>query len=124
MGGLGGGGRMGGGGGLAMLLPLLFRTIGMKGIILLVVAYFALKFFLGVDLINMVNGGGGGVTMPGNTTQIQLPNDTNLGQSANNSSLEWWLRCCHTRRYHHRFRKGICSKGVGFNRRCLDEYFQ
>lgn len=88
MGGLGGGGRMGGGGGLAMLLPLLFRTIGMKGIILLVVAYFALKFFLGVDLINMVNGGGGGVTMPGNTTQIQLPNDTNLGQSANNSSLD------------------------------------
>ncbi len=89
MGGLGGGGGgMGGGGGLAMLLPLLFRTVGMKGIILLVVAYFALKLFLGIDVINMVNGGGGGVTMPGNTTQIQLPKDTNLGQSANNGNLD------------------------------------
>jgi uncharacterized protein len=88
MGGLGGGGGMGGGGGLAMLLPLLFRTIGMKGIIVLVVAYFALKMFVGVDLINMVNGGGGGITMPGNTTQIQLPNDTNLGQSASNRNLD------------------------------------
>jgi uncharacterized protein len=71
-GGLGGGSSMGGGG-IGMLLPLLFRTIGMRGIILLVLAYFALKFFVGIDLINMVNGGGGGISLPGNTTQVQLP---------------------------------------------------
>ena len=89
MGGLGGsGGGMGGGGGLAMLLPLLFRTIGMKGIVILAVVYFGLKFGLGIDLINLVNGGGGGISMPGNTTQVQLPADTKLGQDTANSNLD------------------------------------
>jgi uncharacterized protein len=87
-GGLGGGSSMGGGGGLAMLIPLLFRTIGMRGIILVVLAYFALKFFVGIDLINMVNGGGGGISLPGNTTQVQLPGNTKIGQSTNNTNLD------------------------------------
>jgi uncharacterized protein len=87
-GGLGGGSSMGGGGGLAMLIPLLFRTLGMRGIILLVLAYFALKFFVGIDLINMVNGGGGGISLPGGTTQIQLPGNTKIGQTTNNTNLD------------------------------------
>ncbi len=86
-GGLGGGSSMGGGG-LAMLLPLLFRTIGMRGIILLALAYFALKMFVGIDLINIVNGGGGGMSSPGGTTQIQLPGNTKIGQSTNNTNLD------------------------------------
>jgi uncharacterized protein len=86
-GGLGGGSSMGGGG-IGMLLPLLFRTIGMRGIILLVLAYFALKLFVGVDLINIVNGGGGGISLPGGTTQIQLPGNTKIGQSTNNTNLD------------------------------------
>lgn len=88
-GGLGGGrGGLGGGGGLAMLLPLLFRTIGMKGIILLAVLYFGLKFFTGFDLINLVNGGGGGISLPGGTSQIQLPGNGKLGQTPNSSSMD------------------------------------
>ena len=64
--GLGGGG----GGGLGgMLLPLLLNTIGFRGVIILAVVYFALKMFLGIDLINMVGGGGGGISMP-QTTQV------------------------------------------------------
>ena len=86
MGGLGGSrGGLGGGGGLAMLLPLLFRTIGMKGIIILAVVYFGLKFGLGIDLINLVNGGGGGIALPGGTTQIQLPGNNKLDQTAGNN---------------------------------------
>ncbi len=85
-GGLGGGSSMGGG--IGMLLPLLFRTIGMRGLILLALAYFALKFFVGIDLINMVNGGGGGISLPGNTTQVQLPGNTKVGQSTNNNNLD------------------------------------
>ena len=75
-----------GGGALAMLLPLLFRTIGMKGIVILAVVYFGLKFGLGIDLINLVNGGGGGISLPGGT-QIQLPGNGKLGQSSNRSSM-------------------------------------
>ena len=88
-GGFGGlGGRSSMGGGIGMLLPLLFRTIGMRGLILLALAYFALKFFVGIDLINMVNGGGGGISLPGNTTQVQLPGNTKVGQSTNNNNLD------------------------------------
>ena len=88
-GGLGGGGGGGmGAGGLSMLLPLLFRTIGMKGIILLAVLYFGLKFFTGFDLINVFNGGGGGVSMPGDTTQIQLPGNGKLGQTTDGNAMD------------------------------------
>ncbi|MDE2446593.1 MAG: neutral zinc metallopeptidase [Alphaproteobacteria bacterium] len=82
----GGGGGMGGAGGLGMLLPLLFRAVGMKGIIILAVLYFGLKFGMGIDLINMVNGGGGGISLPGGTT-IQLPGNGQLGQSTSAGSL-------------------------------------
>jgi uncharacterized protein len=63
---MGGGSGLGGGGGLMGLLPLLFSTLGVRGIVILAVVYFALKMFLGVDLINLVNGGGGGFQMPTN----------------------------------------------------------
>ena len=75
-GGSGGGGL--GGGILTSLVPLLFRTIGLRGIIILAVVYFGLKFFVGIDLINMFNGGG--ISLPGQTTQIQLPDTTGNAQ--------------------------------------------
>ena len=62
----GGGGGMGG-----LLIPLLLNTIGLRGVIVLAVVYFALKFFGGVDLLNMVNGGGGGINMPQSTSVVQ-----------------------------------------------------
>jgi uncharacterized protein len=74
----GGGGSLGGVGGLGALLPLLLRTIGFRGIVILAVLYFALKFFLGFDAINMINGGG--FSLPGNNTQIQLPDTTSNAQ--------------------------------------------
>ncbi len=78
---LGGGssslGGMGGGGLGGMLLPLLLNTIGFRGIIILAVIYFALKMFLGVDLINLVNGGGGGISMP-QTTQVINSNQSGV----------------------------------------------
>ncbi len=76
------GGGLGGGGLITSLLPLLFRTIGMRGIILLAVVYFGLKMFTGIDLINIFNGGG--FSLPGETTQIQLPDatsNTQVGQA-------------------------------------------
>jgi predicted metalloprotease len=83
-----GGGGLGGGGGLAMLLPLLFRTLGIKGVVILAVVYFGLKFGMGIDLINLVNGGGGGISLPGGTSQIQLPGTPgSLGQSVDNNSM-------------------------------------
>jgi uncharacterized protein len=89
-GGIGGGGDgsfagMGGRGGIdgaSVLLPILFRTIGFRGIIILALLYFALKFFVGIDVINMINGGG--VSLPGGTTQIQFPGngaDAQIGQT-------------------------------------------
>jgi uncharacterized protein len=69
-GGFGGGGVGMAGGGIGMLLPLLIRGIGFKGVIILAVIYFALKFTTGIDLINIVNGGGGGISMP-DTTQVE-----------------------------------------------------
>ncbi len=63
---MGGGSGGIGGGGLMGLLPLLFNTLGIRGIVILAVAYFALKMFLGIDLINLVNGGGGGFQLPTN----------------------------------------------------------
>jgi predicted metalloprotease len=71
----GGGSSVGGGSGVGglggVLIPLLLRTIGFRGIIILAVVYFGLKLFTGIDLLNIVNGGGGGIQMPNTTTQIQ-----------------------------------------------------
>ena len=77
--------RRNGGGGLGgILIPLLLNTIGLRGVIILAVVYFALKMFTGVDLINMVNGGGGGVAMPQTSTMVQ-PNQkaAQVGNIAN-----------------------------------------
>jgi predicted metalloprotease len=83
--GFGGGGVGMAGGGVGMLLPLLIRGIGFRGVIILAVIYFALKFTTGIDLINIVNGGGGGISMP-DTSQFQ-PQPGGAGSlSGNNSS--------------------------------------
>jgi uncharacterized protein len=91
-GGLGGGGGMsdlGGGsgmGGIGGLIPLLLSTLGFRGIIILALVYFGLKFGLGIDLINLVNGGGG--ALPGGTTQIQFPSgDSNAQLGQNNGTI-------------------------------------
>jgi uncharacterized protein len=42
-------------------------------IALLVVAYLALKFLFGIDLLDMMNGGTGGIQLPGQSTEYQLP---------------------------------------------------
>ena len=82
--GFGGGGASGFGGGGAMgLLPLLFNTIGLRGMVILAVLYFGLKFTTGIDLINLVNGGG--TSLPGGSAQVQLPSSTSLGQTGNTS---------------------------------------
>ncbi len=75
---LGGGssGLGGGGGGLLGLLPLLLSGLGVRGIVILAVVYFALKMFLGVDLINLVNGGGGGFQMPSTATNVTIGQKT------------------------------------------------
>ncbi len=72
------GGRGGSGGLIVGLIPLLMRTVGLRGIIVLAVIYFGLKMFTGIDLINMFNGGG--LSLPGDTTQIQLPDTTSNAQ--------------------------------------------
>ena len=42
-------------------------------IVLMALAYLALKFLFGVDLLDMMNGGNGGVQLPGQNTEITLP---------------------------------------------------
>jgi predicted metalloprotease len=79
----GGGGSSIAGGGIGMLLPLLIRGIGLKGVIILAVVYFALKFTTGIDLINIVNGGGGGISIP-ETAQIE-PQATTAGSLNGNN---------------------------------------
>ncbi len=87
--GLGGGGPGGGMGGIGgALLPILFRTLGFRGIVILVLIYFALKFFVGLDLINVINGGG--LTLPGGNSQIQLPEatgNTQVGQAGSDGGV-------------------------------------
>jgi uncharacterized protein len=81
-GGDGSSGFGGRGGGIGGLIPLLFSALGFRGIIILAVIYLALKFFVGIDLINMMNGGG--FSLPGSNSQIQFPTtgaDTKLGQN-------------------------------------------
>lgn len=76
------GGGLGGMGGIGALLPVLFRALGFRGIVILALIYFALKFFVGLDLINVINGGG--FSLPGGNTQIQLPDttgNTQVGQA-------------------------------------------
>jgi uncharacterized protein len=78
--GQGGGGGFGlpGGGGMGgrrINIPMGGGRGGMSisTIVLLVVAYLAMKFIFGVDLLDMMNGGTGGMQLPGQTTEYQLP---------------------------------------------------
>jgi uncharacterized protein len=78
--GQGGGGGFGfpGGGGMGgrrMNIPMGGGRGGMSlsTIVMLAIAYFALKFIFGVDLLDMVNGGGGMQIPGGQQTEYQLP---------------------------------------------------
>jgi uncharacterized protein len=74
--GQGGGGGFGfpGGGGRGINIPMGGRGGGfsISTIIMLAIAYFALKFLFGVDLLDMVNGGGG-MQQPGSNTEYSMP---------------------------------------------------
>ncbi len=64
------------GGGRQINIPMGGRGGGFSfsTIALLVVAYLALKFLFGIDLLSMLNGGGGGgFPVPNNPTEYQLP---------------------------------------------------
>ncbi len=89
-GGMGGGfGFPGGGGGRRINIPMGGRGGGMSisTLILLGIAYFALKFIFGVDLLDMMNGGGmqspGGadsqITLPKGSTDVSNTGDTGGG---------------------------------------------
>jgi predicted metalloprotease len=73
----GGGGGFGfpGGGGRQINFPMGGRGGGfsLSTIVLLAIAYFAIKLIFGIDLLNVITGSGGGITVPGTDTQISLP---------------------------------------------------
>ncbi len=74
-GGDGGFGPMGGRGG-GINIPMGGRGgMSLSTIVLLAVAYLALKFLFGIDLLSMMNGGGGmgPIQFPDQQTQVQLP---------------------------------------------------
>ena len=80
-GGDGGFGPMGGRGG-GINIPMGGRGgMSLSTIVLLVIAYLALKFLFGIDLLQMVNGGGGmgPIQFPDQQSQVQIPD---AGQSA------------------------------------------
>jgi uncharacterized protein len=82
--GQGGGFGFPGGGGRQINIPMGGRGGGFSfsTIILLAIAYFALKFLFGIDLLSMVNGGGGGIPLPQNPTEYQLPDkSTDIGSA-------------------------------------------
>jgi uncharacterized protein len=81
----GGSSGLGGGGGGGMLIPLLLNTIGFRGVIILAIIYFALKMFTGIDLINLVNGGGGGISMPDTTTVQTSPGSSTIASGGTSS---------------------------------------
>ena len=73
-GGVGGGfGFPGGGGGRQFNIPMGGRGGGfsVSTLVLLVVIYFAVKFFLNIDLLDVLNGGG--LQVPGTNSQINVP---------------------------------------------------
>ncbi len=76
-GGAGGGMGFPGGGGRGINIPMGGRGGGfsIKTLIFLAIVYLVLKFAFNIDLIDMMNGGTGGVQLPGQTTdqQITLP---------------------------------------------------
>ncbi len=75
-GGDGGFGPMGGSGG-GIPIPIGRGGLSMSTIVMLVVAYLALKLLFGIDLLQMFNGGGGGpIQFPETQSQIQLPDQS------------------------------------------------
>jgi uncharacterized protein len=87
--GQGGGFRFpGGGGGRQINIPMGGRGGGFSfsTIIMLAIAYFALKLIFGIDLLSMINGGGGGFPMPQNPTEYQLPDkSTDVGSASSDT---------------------------------------
>ncbi|MFO0992102.1 MAG: neutral zinc metallopeptidase [Hyphomicrobiales bacterium] len=86
-GGMGGGGGFGFPRGGGMRVPMGGgRGISMSTIIMLVIAYFVIKFIFGIDLLDILSGGGGGLQpvpqqQEQGQTQIQQPGQT-TGQQA------------------------------------------
>ncbi len=79
--GQGGGFGWPGGGGRQINIPMGGGRGGFSfsTIVMLAIAYFALKLIFGIDLLSIVNGGGG-VQLPGNPTEYQLPDkSTDIG---------------------------------------------
>lgn len=84
--GQGGGFGMPGGGGRRINFPMGGSRGGgfsISTIVLLVIGYLALKFLFGVDLLDMMNGGSGGLPAPGgNSSEYQMPDaNTDVAQS-------------------------------------------
>jgi uncharacterized protein len=80
----GGFGWPGGGGGRQINIPMGGRGGGFSfsTLALLAVAYLALKFIFGIDLLSMLNGGNGGFQIPGDSSQYEVPNgSTDVGTS-------------------------------------------
>ncbi len=79
----GGGFGMPGGGGRRINIPMGGRGGGfsISTIIMLVVAYFAIKLIFGIDLLQVINGGGTGtqITVPDGSTDIGSSGDTTIG---------------------------------------------
>jgi uncharacterized protein len=67
----GGGGGFPGGGGFR--IPIGGGRGGFGGIALLIAIYLIAKIVFGVDLLSVINGGGGGIPMPGGNSQFQVP---------------------------------------------------
>jgi uncharacterized protein len=79
----GGFGFPGGGGGRQINIPMGGRGGGfsISTIVLLAIVYFAAKLIFGIDLLSMINGGGGLPIPGGNSTQYQLPDqNTDVSQ--------------------------------------------
>jgi uncharacterized protein len=79
----GGFGWPGGGGGRQINIPMGGGRGGFSfsTLVMLAIAYFALKLIFGIDLISIFNGGSpGGFQLPGNATEYQLPDrSTDVG---------------------------------------------
>lgn len=63
------------GGGRQINFPMGGRGGGfsLSTIVIMAILYFALKFIFGIDILGSLTGGGGGMQVPGQDTQIQMP---------------------------------------------------